>query len=289
MVISGHTHQPYVCKVDDPRGRSRLVTSASSFGRLFTETNLLYNRHTRDIVRSSVKGSNFQVSRDVTPDPAQTSLIKTYKDLVAPIAGKVIGQITTDVTRTPNAAGETPLGDLIADAQLADDSVVTGGQTPVIAFMNPGGIRADLPFDPENDPGTPGDVTYGEAFSVQPFNNYLVSMSLTGEQIYQLLAQQVTGTNAAAPKVLQVSDGFSYRLGTSGPVEGSVTLNDAPIDKTESYRVVTNNFLSDGGDGFPTFRDGASKYFGGLDIDAFSDYLTAHSPYTPGPLDRITR
>jgi len=291
MVVSGHTHAPYVCSVEDPRGRSRLLTSASSFGRLFTETNLLYNRRTRDIVRSSVHGSNLQVSREVAPDPAQTSLISTYKELVAPIAGKVIGQITTDVSRTPNEPGESPLGDLIADAQLADDSVVTGGQTPVIAFMNPGGIRADLPFDPDNDPGTPGDITYGEAFSVQPFNNYLVSMTLTGDQIYDLLTEQVTGTNQAAPKVLQVSEGFSYRLGTgtSGPVEGSVMLNGTPIDRGATYRIVTNNFLSDGGDGFSTFEDGTAKYFGGLDIDAFADYLAANSPYTPGPLTRITR
>jgi 2',3'-cyclic-nucleotide 2'-phosphodiesterase (5'-nucleotidase family) len=89
--------------------------------------------------------------------------------------------------------------------------------------------------------------------------------------------------------VLQVSEGFSYRLGTSGPVEGSVQLNGTPIEKEASYRIVTNNFLSDGGDNFAAFKDGTAKYFGGLDIDAFSAYLTAHSPYTPGPLDRITR
>ena len=72
MVVSGHTHQPYVCDVKDPAGASRLLTSASSFGRLFTETNLTYDRRTRDIVRSSVEGSNVQVTRDVTPDPTQT-------------------------------------------------------------------------------------------------------------------------------------------------------------------------------------------------------------------------
>jgi 5'-nucleotidase len=289
MVVSGHTHQPYVCSVKDPAGRPRLLTSASSFGRLFTETNLTYDFHKRDIVRSSVRGSNVQVSRDVTPDPAQTFLIDTYTKLVAPIAGKVLGKITTDVTRTPNEAGETPLGDLIADAQLADDSVVTGNQKPLIAFMNPGGIRADLPYDADNDPGTPGDITYGEAFTVQPFNNYLVSMNLTGQQIYDLLTQQVTGSNAGAAKILQVSNGFSYRLGTSGPVDGSVELNDTPIDKGATYRIVTNNFLSDGGDGFAAFKDGTDKYFGGLDIDAFADYLSANSPYTPGPLNRITK
>ncbi len=291
MVVSGHTHQPYVCDVKDPSGRSRLLTSASSFGRLFTETELLYNKRTRDIVRGSVKGSNVQVTRDVKPDQAQTDLITQYKDLVRPIASKVIGHVASDVTKTANPAGESQLGDLIADAQLADDSVVTGGQTPVIAFMNPGGIRADLTFanSPYAEPA--GDVTYEEAFTVQPFNNYLVSMNLTGAQIYQLLTEQVTGANAGEPnnKILQVSEGFSYQKTAAGPVEGSVKLDGTPIDKTKSYRIVTNNFLSDGGDGFPTFKNGTSKYFGGLDIDAFADFLTAESPYTPGPLTRITQ
>jgi 5'-nucleotidase len=288
MVVSGHTHQPYVCDVKDPVGQSRLLTSASSFGRLFTETNLVYDRRARDIVRSSVKGSNVQVTRDVTADPAQVELIKLYNQLVGPIAGEVVGRVTGDVLRAQNPAGESQLGDLIADAQLADPSVVSGGQSPVIAFMNPGGIRADLSFASSLRGEAPGDVTYEEAFTVQPFNNYLVSMTLTGQQIYDVLAQQVTGANAAAPKVLQVSKGFSYRLGATGAVEGSVQLNGTPIEKSASYRIVTNNFLSDGGDSFPAFVDGTAKYVGGLDIDAFSAYLTASSPYTPGPLDRIT-
>jgi 5'-nucleotidase len=289
MVVSGHTHQPYVCDVKDPAGKSRLLTSASSFGRLYTETDLTYDRRTRDIVRSSVEGSNVQVSRDVTPDPAQASLISLYQELVKPIASEVIGHVTTDVTKTQNAAGESQLGDLIADAQLADDSVVTGGQEPVIAFMNPGGIRVDLIFANSKYAEPAGDITYEEAFSVQPFNNYLVSMNLTGQQIYDVLTQQVTGTNAGAPKVLQVSKGFSYQLGPSGPVDGSVRLGTTQIDKGATYRIVTNNFLSDGGDGFPAFKDGTAKYFGGLDIDAFADYLADNSPYTPGPLDRITQ
>jgi 5'-nucleotidase len=288
MVISGHTHQPYVCTVKDPSGRPRLLTSASSFGRLFTETNLVYDRRTRDIVRSSVKGSNLQVSRDVTPDAGQTSLIDTYKKLVTPIASKVIGHISSDVTDDQSSTGESQLGDLIADAQLADPSVVTGGQTPVIAFMNPGGIRADLTFADSKRGEAPGDITYEEAFTVQPFNNYLVSMNLTGKQIYAVLTQQVTDANAGTHKVLQVSKGFTYQLGANGPVPGSVKLNGTPIEDDQSYRIVTNNFLSDGGDAFPAFVGGTNKYFGGLDIGAFADYLSASSPYTPGPLDRIT-
>ncbi len=145
MVVSGHTHQPYVCDVEDPEGQSRLLTSASSFGRLYTETNLTYDRRTRDIVRSSVKGANFQVSRDVKPDPMQAQA-----DRQVPEAGRADRQRGHRPRhhgrdhRPRTSAGESQLGDLIADAQLADDSVVTGGEEPVIAFMNPGGIRTDL-------------------------------------------------------------------------------------------------------------------------------------------------
>jgi 5'-nucleotidase len=289
MVISGHTHQPYVCDVKDPAGQSRLVTSASSFGRLFTETDLKYDRRTQDIVRASVEGANFPVSRDVAKDPAETSLIAKYQELVRPIASKVIGHITSDVTKAPNAVGESQLGDLIADAQLADASTVTNGQVPVIAFMNPGGIRADLTFADSKYGEPPGDVTFEEAFTVQPFNNYLVSLTLTGQDIYDILTQQVTGSNAASPNILQVSHGFTYQLGASGPVDGTVELDGTPIDKAASYRVVTNNFLQGGGDNFPAFKNGTDVYYGGLDIDAFANYLAAHSPYTPGALTRITQ
>ena len=289
MIVSGHTHQPYVCDIKDPAGQSRLVTSASSFGRLFTETTLKYDRRTQDIVRASVEGANFPVTRTVAKDPAETSLIATYQELVRPIASKVIGHITTDVTKAQNSLGESTLGDLIADAQLADDSTVTNGQVPVIAFMNPGGIRTDLPYGTSKYGEPPGDVTYEEAFSVQPFNNYLVSMTLTGQDIYNVLTQQVTGGNAKVPNILQISNGFTYRLSASGPVDGSVMLNGTPIDKAASYRIVTNNFVADGGDNFPAFRNGTGRYFGGLDIDAFADYLAAHSPYTPGALTRITQ
>ncbi len=292
MVVSGHTHAPYVCDIKDPAGQQRLVTSASSFGRLVTDTSFKYDRRTKDIVRPSVRSTNVPVDR-TTKAPALTRLIAQYQTLVAPIANRVLGSITTDVGRSNtenpgsvNAGGESQLGDLIADAQLADPSVVTGGQTPQIAFMNPGGIRAPLNYTASKAEGD-GVVTYEEAFTVQPFNNYLVSLTMTGAQIKSLLTQQWTGVNAAGPKVLQVSKGFSYTY--SGTTLGTVTLNGTALVDTQSYRVVTNNFLADGGDGFPAFTTGTAKYFGGLDIDAFANYLEAHSPYTPVALDRITK
>jgi 5'-nucleotidase len=264
-----------------------MVTSASSFGRLYTDTTLTYDRRTQDIVRTSVSSANMLVTRDVAKDADETGIIARYKELVKPIASKVIGQITGDVTRTQDAAGESALGDLIADAQLADPSVVGPYAPPVIALMNPGGIRADLTFSASSWGEAPGDVTFEEAFTVQPFNNYLVSLDLTGAEIKQLLREQWSGANTAAPKVLQVSAGFRYDY--TGTTLGNVSLNGVALNDTAVYRVVTNNFLAGGGDGFPTFLQADNVYFGGLDIDAFAAYLSAHSPYSPVTLDRITK
>ncbi|MGN6610744.1 MAG: bifunctional metallophosphatase/5'-nucleotidase [Angustibacter sp.] len=292
MVISGHTHQPYICSQLDPEGEPRLITSASSFGRLFTQTNLTYNLRSGDIQRSSVEGSNMVVTRDVVKDPQETSIISTYNTLVKPIANKVIGNVAGGVTlpKTSSTDSETSLGRLIADAQKNDASLTAGGGAPAqIAFMNPGGIRTDLV------PLANGDVTFGAAFSVQPFNNYVVAMDMTGQQILDLLEQQWLGGNAGDnAKILQVSEGFTYSWSKSAAAgskvdPASVKLNGTVINPAATYRVAANSFLSDGGDNFPSFAAATNKYIGGLDIDAFASYLTAKSPYQPIGTDRITQ
>jgi 5'-nucleotidase len=259
---------------------------------------LTFDTRTQDIVRASVKDTNMIVTRDVLKATDETSIIKTYNDLIAPIANEVLGTITADLTRS--ALGESTLGDLIADAQVNDPSVVTGGKTPVVAFMNPGGIRADLTFARTVGPvpATPletvdGIVRYTEAFTVQPFNNYLVSMDLTGADIWSLLEQQWSGSNASSIKYLQVSNGFHYTWsGLPGAqTVTAITINGTPVAKDATpYRIVTNNFLSDGGDNFAAFKNGTDKYFGGLDIDGFAKYLpNTTQPYAPLPLNRITQ
>jgi 5'-nucleotidase len=241
---------------------------------------------THDVDRLNTLANNLIVTQDVPKNRELTKLITKYQSLVAPIESKVIGHITTpSVSKTPDASQESPLGNLIADAQLADPSTVTGGKTPVVAFMNPGGIRADLA-------STGGAVSFGQAFTVQPFNNYLVSMDMTGTQIKALLEQQFDGPNAASNKVLQIA-GITYTYNPGAPagakvVASTVKIAGQPIVDATSYRIVTNNFLSDGGDGFPAFTTATNKFFGGLDIDAFASYLAAHDPYTPGPTDRIS-
>ncbi|GAB2676525.1 bifunctional metallophosphatase/5'-nucleotidase [Kribbella swartbergensis] len=288
-IISGHTHQGYNCTLKDNAGQPRLVTSASSFGKLVTEVRLSIDNATGDVDRANTIANNQIVTQDVRKDPRTSALISKYQTLVAPIANKVIGHITTpSVSRTADDSLESPLGNLIADAQLADPSVVTDGKTPVAAFMNPGGIRADLASNG-------GEVTFGQAFTVQPFNNYLVSMDMTGTQLKALLEQQFSGVNGPeAPKfkVLQVA-GITYTWNPAAPagskvVPGSIKIAGQPLVDGTTYRIVTNNFLSDGGDGFPAFTTATNKFFGGLDIDAFSNYLTAHDPYTPVPTDRIS-
>ncbi len=299
-VISGHTHQPYNCTVTDPAGNPRLMTSASSFGRIVTDVHLLLNKSTRDIVRPAAFAQNKIVTNDDSVEPVAgiTNLITKYKTLVEPIANEVIGHVdgAEVISRTNDASGESSLGNLIADAQKADETTIpdsgpAAGVEPQIAFMNPGGIRADLLA-----PG--GEVTFGSAFTVQPFNNFDVSMDLTGQQILDLLEEQWAGPNQTAPKVLQVS-GITYTWDPSQPpgqrVDTSTVMVDAardgvadePIDPAATYRVVCNSFLSDGGDNFPTFAAGTNKHFGGLDIDALANFLTANDPYPPAPTDRI--
>ncbi|WP_217921665.1 bifunctional metallophosphatase/5'-nucleotidase [Miltoncostaea oceani] len=294
LVVTGHTHQPYTCDIPDPKGTSRWVTSAASFGRVITETELKLDRRTKDVVRSSVTSVNHAVTRDVAADPVQTATIAKWTALSAPIANRVVGSVTTDIARSLSRDTESALADLIADAQLAATSAAGDGGA-VMAFMNPGGVRADLTFAPSPVGEVPGAVTYGEAFTVQPFGNLLVSMTLTGAQIEAMLEQQWTTQTDGSVRFLHlgVSEGFAYSWSRSAPVgqkvdPASITLGGTPIDPAASYRVTVNSFLADGGDGFTVLRDGTDRLGGGSDLDAFIAYLTANAPVTAPVPNRAT-
>jgi 5'-nucleotidase len=282
-IISGHTHLAYNCVID-----GKPVTSASSFGRLVTDIDVTIDVATGDV--SGIAVNNVIASRDVERYAPITSLIQRYGALAAPLAGRVIGSISADMTRAPTAAGESSLGDVIADAQLfATRPAGLGGAA--VAFMNPGGIRADLLYAPAKGEA-PGEVTYEEAFTVQPFGNSLVTMSLTGEQIDTLLEQQWLGQSS--PRILQVSRGFAYTWDAAAPVGGrvdpsTITLNGVTVDPAASYRVTVNSFLAEGGDGFTVLRQGTDRLGGDVDLDALEKYMQAESPVAPGPRDRILR
>ncbi|WP_274030979.1 bifunctional metallophosphatase/5'-nucleotidase [Streptomyces sp. MMBL 11-1] len=294
-LVTGHTHQAYVCTVPDPSGKPRTVTSASSFGKLYTDTTLTYDRRTKDIVRTSVKSANHVVTRDQPKAADMTRLIDRWNKLAAPIAGRPQGWISADINGRGSTAPEKPLGNLIADAQLEGLAPADKGGAEV-AFMNPGGIRADLVHKASGSEGD-GVVTYGEAFTVQPFTNMMNVVDLTGAQLVTALQQQVSGANEAGPKILQVSRGLTYTLdltksGADRVVADSIKLNGEAIDPARTYRVAMNEFLAGGGDGFPALGQGTNKLVGASDLDLFNAYLAAHStastPLAPPATDRIT-
>ncbi len=286
LVIAGHTNDEFVCQIN-----GIWVTMADTRGRLFTDIDVTLNRVTKDMTVQSIENvANLQDK--VTPDPIVTALIDKYETLSAPLANQVIGTITTDITETNNAAGESALGDVIADAQLAATAPAGFGDA-VVAFMNPGGIRDDFIFSEVPGGEAPGEVTYGEAFSVQPFGNSLVTMSLTGAQIDALLEQQFDNPTVGRNRILQVSEGFTYAWSASAPTgdkvdSGTIKIGGVVVDPGATYRITVNSFLADGGDNFLVLTEGTDRLGGEVDLDALVTYFGATSPVPPGPQNRIT-
>ncbi|MBQ0893887.1 bifunctional metallophosphatase/5'-nucleotidase [Micromonospora sp. U56] len=281
VVVSGHTHQAYNCEIN-----GKLVTSASSFGRLVTDIDLQIDRKTGDVL--TAKANNVVVTRDVTKDAAQTELITRYKTALGPVATKVVGETAEPLNRVQEtlfgtAKGESPLGNVIADAQFA---ATDNEQGALGAFMNPGGVRADLDA---------GQVTYEEAFTVQPFANNLVTLDLTGAQLYCVLEQQfVVGRTLYPSSAVRYTVDVNGTTGTTADpcagtrvVRGSLTLGGVPVTDAGTYRVTVNNFLAGGGDGFTALKSGTNQVTGMIDLDAFVAYLTASSPVSAPALDRI--
>ncbi|MFD9962573.1 bifunctional metallophosphatase/5'-nucleotidase [Amycolatopsis sp. NPDC058986] len=282
--FTGHSHQQYNCVIDDPAGRPRPVIQGSSFGRLLSVVDLKIDRRTRDVVRSQTKAHNEIVTRDVTPDPEVTKLVDEAKTKSAPIANKAVGTITADLPAAGGPTGESPLGDVLADGQLA----ATQSNGAQIAMTNPGGIRADLTY--KSSPAGEGDgvVTYGEAFTVQPFSNIMQTITLTGANLKNVLEQQWSATGS---RILQISNTLHYTYSASAPIGSKVsniTVGGKPVDPAASYRVSVNNFLAAGGDGFTEFTKGTNLTGGPVDLDALIAYLGAHPGLAPPPADRIT-
>jgi 5'-nucleotidase len=278
VVVTGHTHRAYVCEID-----GRLVTSGDKYGTLVTAIDLKLDSVTRDVI--SATASNSIVRTALPKDAQQTALLESYDRLAAPIANRPAGSVTATLSRVPNHAGESPLGDIVADAQLAATSSAEKGGA-AIAFTNPGGVRADIPHKDN------GAVTYADLFASQPFRNQLVTLTLTGKQIKDMLEQQ--WLDPKRPRILQVSKGFAYAWdGSKGDGERIITermsLNGRPLDPAASYRVTVNNFLSVGGDGFTVITQGTAPIIGVYDSDALHAYFGANSPVGPTAADRIVR
>jgi len=300
LVISAHTHAAYICKIGNSAGRKIPVTSALCYGRVLTNIDVTIDRATKKVIR--VRAHNMVVDRGnarITADAGIKAIVDNYAALELPIANRVVGSISADITTKAVASGEFALGDLIADSHL--EATRDSGDA-VLAFMNPGGIRASLPYSSRIAGVRDGDVTYGELFTVQPFGNSLVTMTLTGAQIKVLLEEQFKGCALDFPAgttvgrvnnyILQVSKGFSYEWNSAGPPcskvdAGSMKIGGVPVVATQKYRVTANSFLSDGGDQFYEFTHGGERVGGAQDLDALTAFLNKNPSIQPSTLGRI--
>lgn len=306
VVVSAHTHAAYNCKLPNAKGRTITVTSASAFGRVLTDIDLTIDPATRNITAAAA--TNRLVVRNdpaITADTTVAKIVDAYKALVSPIANLILGSITTDLSNARvDGACNMPAGDFIADSQLAATQPVNFGGA-VIAFMNGGGVRSPgFTFASSTAGEGNGNVTYGEAFTVQPFGNSLVTLSLTTKDIKDFLEEQFAGClgqSTTATRFALASAGFKYTWDGAkacGARISNVTLRNGSATETlvdatgvvqspaKSYRVTVNNFMADGGDGYSTLLKGTNRLGGSQDIDALTAYMAANfkapkAPYAP--------
>lgn len=276
VVISGHTHTAYNCVID-----GRPVTSAHRYGTLVTQIDLTIDRRTRDVTSARAENLIVDIAK-LAPDARLAELVATYERLVRPLAQRPVTRLAAPFSLSVDeATGETELGRLIADAQLA----ATREQGAQLAMMNRGGVRATL--------GSQGrlDIVYEDVFAVQPFYNQLVTLTFTGAQLLQMLEQQV-GSQRAEP--MYVSRGFSYTWDSRRPsgqrvLAETVRLDGRPITPEQRIRVTMNNFVAEGGDGYSIARQGSERSPGAIDSDALEAYLKAHPGLAPDKQPRITK
>ena len=305
VIVSAHTHAEYRCTIT-AGGVTRLITSASSFGRVLSDITLTVDDKTGELAQAAA--TNIVVGNALNtpgpgvvrvPDPSRedpqvAAVVAQYVTASAPLSNQVIGRIQGDLTRTGTLQGESALGDVIADAQLAATQPANLGGARV-AFMNPGGIRADMRTTDVSSGGEAvGEVTYGEAFLVQPFGNSLVTKTMTGDMLRRLLEQQFPGCGGQTTKrILQVSATFSYEQDPAGTTcasrIGRMFIDGVEVGPSDSFRITLNNFLATGGDGFTVFNEGTNALGGAQDIDALVAAFGAAEPagVAVPPLTRI--
>ena len=275
LVVSGHTHAFTNALVKNRQGREILVTQAFSSGTAYGHIDMTLDRETGEVVakRAAIVTTYADAGPGLTPDREVAQLVATVEAKVAPLVARVIGHAAADIRRVQNLAGESALGNLIADAQR----IALGTD---FALMNPGGIRTDV---------LAGPVTYRDLFTVQPFGNSLVRMTLTGQQIYDLLNQQWV---SQPPRMLQVS-GLTYMWDQDRPVDDRIVdirTRGVPLDRAARYSVTVNDFLAAGGDHFAVLTHGQDRAGGPLDLTALVTYLhTLPQPFSAQVELRITR
>lgn len=296
-IISGHTHKPYHCSVPVAgTDQTRPVIQAHQYGTTLGEISLSIDASDGTVTQSDTKlvplaaegGSAFK------PNAAVTEIVDRAVAESEEVGQQEIGAISADILRGGEPAGddrgvESTLGNTIADVHLwATSNEDFGGAPAQIAFMNPGGLRADLLY------GQNGIVTYKAAADVQPFANTLITMDMTGAQLYEVLEQQWQPEGASREKLhLGISEGLSYTYvedAARGEHITSVSFNGKPVAESDTFRVAANAFLASGGDNFTAFAEAKDHADSGqVDLDATVNYFKSHDVVDPAPLGRAVQ
>jgi 5'-nucleotidase len=300
-IISAHTHVPYNCTLPDSAGSPRLVTQAGFYGKALTDIRLTLDAN-GDVDRTLSTATNVPVRR-TAPDAAIQGIVSYWEGRAAAEGSVAVGSQTADLDRAYRAGAavrdaESGLGNLVADAQLgyARATPSLGGADVDVAFMNPGGLRADINCLSSGAGDPDGNITFAETFSVQPFSNTVNTVDLTGAGIEQVLEQQ-WATRSGSNAMLHLSvAGLTYEFDARRAVgdrvdPASIRIGGQPLDLGATYRVAANSFLIAGGDSFAAFVSGrptptTAATTGANDVDAFNEYVLAHSPVSPPALDR---
>ncbi|MCH7356192.1 bifunctional metallophosphatase/5'-nucleotidase [Acinetobacter sp. NIPH 1958] len=299
VVVSGHTHQSYICDYSTKNPQKPfLLTSAGQYGTAITNIQLELDGKTGNVIKKDAKQVPIQseayTSGSTTVNltdlyekfnktPSIEAILNKYRQAVTTISARVVGTANGVINRNATESGESALGNLIADAQQAM-ALTASNQGSDFTLMNPGGVRADLLVNSSNQ------ITFGDVFTVQPFGNSIVTLSLTGKQIRDVLEQQWSGANTATVRILQPSKEFSYSYkkdNSTSPRASNILVAGQALNDTKVYRVTVNSFLADGGDNFTVLKEGKNPVGGGQDIDALEKYVSQYSPLTAPKTDRI--
>ncbi len=282
LIVTSDGDKHFNCTFPDPLGRPRAVVQGASHGRIISVADLMIDRETRDVQRDHTLTFTQVITHDIEPDPETQEFVARAVEMSDEVAGRRVGFASADITREPAPSGESALGNLVADAQLA--AARSAGAH--IALTNPGGLRSDLMC------GENGIVTYGQTYAAQPFGNRLQVLELTGAQLDELLEQQFQKTATGAPLewILAPSYNFRYTLDRIAP-EGerirAITIDGEEVDPDRHYRVVVNDFLAEGGDGFEVFTRARNRTGAGEELDALNAYFATQNPVVPPSTDRI--
>ncbi|MEN6610719.1 MAG: bifunctional metallophosphatase/5'-nucleotidase [Methanoregulaceae archaeon] len=271
VILSGHTHNFTNAYLNNSGGKPVLVTQAYSYSVAFSETELTLDPTSREITNKTARIVTTRADRPpgTEPDPAAAAILADADKTVAPLTGRLIATASMDITRNQNAAGECALGDLVADGQRAAMGADVG-------FITTGSLRADI---------AKGNVTWGDLYAVQPFYGTVLSMTLTGNQIREVLEQQ--WGSPMPPHNLAVS-GLSYSWDPDKPVGSRVSdirVGGVPLEPDKNYTAAMPDYLASGGDNYSVFTEGTNVARGPTDIDALAAYIGSLPQPVNGTLD----